>query len=196
MLIESIIKRAGGTEVPMPVEGADDITYHFKPQDGKFDSPHVAEVANEAHAARFLAITEGFKIPGAPDPVEIVAPVAPLYTGLAAIDPDSVSNKWLTDYAHDVMGIDGPSKPRLADKLKQDFGVDMNAAVHTAADIIREHVRHAAAEDRSSQDYEREQEREREHHAEIPQETAPDAGEGLLEERTKRPYNRKPKEAE
>lgn len=196
MLIESIIKRAGGTEVPMPVEGADDITYHFKPQDGKFDSPHVAEVASEAHAARFLAITEGFKIPGAPDPVEVVAPVAPLYTGLAAVDPDAVSNKWLTDYAHDVMGIDGPSKPRLADKLKQDFGVDMNAAVHTAADIIREHVRHAAAEDRSSQDYEREQEREREQHAAAPKEAAQEAEEGAPAERTKRTYTRRAKEAE
>ena len=30
MLIEHIIKRAGGTEIPMPVAGGDDITYHFQ----------------------------------------------------------------------------------------------------------------------------------------------------------------------
>jgi hypothetical protein len=56
MKIECKIKRAGGTIVDMPNEGAADTRYHFQPVDpSRADSPHVAEVANDDHAQRFLA---------------------------------------------------------------------------------------------------------------------------------------------
>ena len=54
MKIESIIRRAKGTKVTF-----DDTTYHFKPEDPK--GPHVAEVKDEEHIERFLAIPEGFR---------------------------------------------------------------------------------------------------------------------------------------
>lgn len=55
MKIECKIKRANGTVVDMPNEGAPDTRYHFKPVDARENSPHVAEVANDDHAQRFLA---------------------------------------------------------------------------------------------------------------------------------------------
>lgn len=50
------IQRAGGSKVPMPNPGAPDTVYHFKPAADDPDGAHVAEVKNEAHAARFLSI--------------------------------------------------------------------------------------------------------------------------------------------
>lgn len=59
MLIESIIKRRGGTYIPFGPADNPEVVYHFAPTvDG---GPHVCEVANEAHIERFLSITEGFR---------------------------------------------------------------------------------------------------------------------------------------
>ncbi len=52
MIIHSLIKREGGTVVPM---GND--TYNFKPDE---NGNHVCEVKNKAHIERFLSIKEGF----------------------------------------------------------------------------------------------------------------------------------------
>jgi len=72
MLIESKIRREGGTIVDMG-KGANTRRYHFKPQaplnpnnpEAHLHVPHVAEVENENDLARFLAIPEGYKIHGA-----------------------------------------------------------------------------------------------------------------------------------
>lgn len=48
-------RRASGTRVTLDGE-----TYHFKPQSKASDAPHVAEVDNDEHVQRLLAITEGF----------------------------------------------------------------------------------------------------------------------------------------
>jgi hypothetical protein len=52
MIIESLIKREGGTEV---IIGDD--KYLFEPNE---DGAHVSEVDNKEHIERFLSITEGF----------------------------------------------------------------------------------------------------------------------------------------
>jgi hypothetical protein len=54
MKIECILKREGGTTTE--VGG---VQYHFEPL---ADGAHVAEVAEEAHIDRFLAIPEGYKV--------------------------------------------------------------------------------------------------------------------------------------
>jgi hypothetical protein len=54
MQIESIIKRPNGSKITIG-----DTQYHFKPN---ADGAHVADVENDAHIARFLSITEGFKL--------------------------------------------------------------------------------------------------------------------------------------
>lgn len=73
MKIESIIKRASGTEVVL-----DRTRYVFLPID-KNDpqSPHVCDVSDEDHVATFLRIKEGYREyeeGAAPAPLRIVAP--------------------------------------------------------------------------------------------------------------------------
>jgi len=53
MLIESIIKREGGTHVTLG-ENA----YHFQPRE---DGRHVADVQDDEDADTLLAITEGYR---------------------------------------------------------------------------------------------------------------------------------------
>jgi len=66
MQIESKIKRPGGTHVDMGTK-----QYHFAPLD---DGAHVAEVLDEAHQDRFLAISEGYRLyrPGQKAAAEIL----------------------------------------------------------------------------------------------------------------------------
>ena len=67
MLIESLIKRKGGTTIAMQMLGKrGKISYHFKPVDpDNVDSPHLCEVTDKHHIQKFLSITEGFMIAGA-----------------------------------------------------------------------------------------------------------------------------------
>jgi hypothetical protein len=71
MKIECILHRKGGTHVEMPGK-----TYHFAEQ---ADGRHVADVANDTHIERFLAIPEAYRIaraPGEPEPAPLPVPVA------------------------------------------------------------------------------------------------------------------------
>lgn len=73
MKIECKLKRAGGTHVDMGTA-----KYHFAPLE---DGAHVANVEDEAHEARFLSISEAYRVykgsaEGAPAAV-IVAATAP-----------------------------------------------------------------------------------------------------------------------
>lgn len=52
-LIECILKRPGGSRIDLG-----DVIYHFKPQ---ASGAHVAEVADDQHARRLLAIRESFR---------------------------------------------------------------------------------------------------------------------------------------
>lgn len=57
MKVESKIKRKGGSHVDM----GDGTEYHFKPEDGRHESPHVALVPVKAHLKRLLSI-EGYDL--------------------------------------------------------------------------------------------------------------------------------------
>lgn len=54
MQIECTIRRKGGSKPTL-----DGTTYHFAPLS---DGAHVADVENDAHIARFLAIPESFRL--------------------------------------------------------------------------------------------------------------------------------------
>lgn len=87
LLIESILKRGGGSVIPMPNP---EITYHFAPdQEGR----HVAVVADPGHAQRFMQIPEGFRLVGAvaapPMGARIEAPAAPEAPTAPAPEPVS-----------------------------------------------------------------------------------------------------------
>lgn len=74
MDIECKLKREGGTRAAI-----DKTEYHFAPRD---DGAHVAFVADEAHADRFLAIPEAYKVyrgkAAAPVARKAAAPVVPV----------------------------------------------------------------------------------------------------------------------
>lgn len=62
MLIESLIRREGGTTISMPNgKGEDDTEYHFAPSRASAGA-HVCDVTKKAHLQRFLGIAEGFAI--------------------------------------------------------------------------------------------------------------------------------------
>lgn len=80
MQIECKIKRAGGTKITMPNPDGSAAEYHFAPIDPtRADSPHVASVADEAHAARLLDIPEAYApfTAGKAPKVDLPKPVAP-----------------------------------------------------------------------------------------------------------------------
>lgn len=71
MKIECILRREGGTRAEIG-----GIEYHFEPL---ADGAHVAEIANDEHADRFLAIPEAYKVYRGKDtpkgePREVTAP--------------------------------------------------------------------------------------------------------------------------
>lgn len=74
MKIESIIRRPGGSHIPLWGE-----TYHFVPTPAP-SGPHVAEVNDPEHIGRFLSITEGFRVAkdqAEPAPVPAPKSIAP-----------------------------------------------------------------------------------------------------------------------
>ncbi len=69
MKIECTLARKGGTFVEL-----DGRTYHFKPDD---NLKHVAEVADEDHITRLLAIREGYRVLGDEPPAKPAKPAEP-----------------------------------------------------------------------------------------------------------------------
>jgi hypothetical protein len=78
MKIQCVLIRQGGTKVDI-----DNVQYHFEPLP---DGAHVADVENEDHVDRFLAIAEGYKLyrgdlapVGAPEAIEPSPVVIPVF---------------------------------------------------------------------------------------------------------------------
>lgn len=91
MLVECILKRAGGTKVDL-----DGIVYHFTDKNDRSGlGRHIAIVGTKAHVQRFMQIPEGYQLaddlePSAPavltTPAPVIAAAAPPVT-LAEPDP-------------------------------------------------------------------------------------------------------------
>lgn len=120
MLVESILKRQGGTHVEM----RDGAKYHFK-DDGT--GRHVAIVSNSEHLGRFLSITEGFRL--VTDSSGSVAPAtgaldAKLATG-ATVDVSEVKSDAVTKG-------DGVSATEVvsADDLTEDSDIELIRAAY------------------------------------------------------------------
>ena len=73
MLIKCKLKREGGSKIKIG-----GVEYHFAPDD---NGDHVAEVTNEAHANRFLEISEAYEAVGAKKQVKAVQAQAPTEPG-------------------------------------------------------------------------------------------------------------------
>lgn len=89
MKLECRIRRAGGTETTMPNPDESVTAYHFKPIDPtRADSPHVAEVSDQAHYDRFIAVAPECYVPfdGKAPKVDLPKPQAPVITEPVATD--------------------------------------------------------------------------------------------------------------
>jgi len=109
MLIERKLKTPGGTVVEIDGE-----EYHFKPQNGDDDNPHVCEVRNPAHIKLLLAVDDGEAY------VEVPSSTQP---------------------ASDIPSeFDGMTKAQLCELAKEEFGVELkkNKAVRTLIAEIME----------------------------------------------------------
>lgn len=62
MLIESIFRRKGGSFIPFGPAAKPTVVYHFAPESDDKDAKHVCEVTDPDHIARFLSITEGYRL--------------------------------------------------------------------------------------------------------------------------------------
>ena len=147
-LVESLIKRANGSTVDFGYHGAKKVSYTFKPVDPEDNqSPHVADVANEKHYNQLIAVTEGFRAydPDDYQPVDAIimsdATDEPKATkndfdDLLSVDPETVSNNWLGEFAVEILKIKPTQKAALAEYLKTTYEVEVEKST-TANEIIR-----------------------------------------------------------
>ena len=111
-LIEHTIRRKNGSLIPI-----EDEEYHFLPLSDAKNAPHIAEVKNRAHVARFLSIPTFREY----DPEHVDEPVKPPL--LPERQPaEDMSMRELRQYAKDL-GINDKSKEDIHQFLVR-FGGD------------------------------------------------------------------------
>jgi len=132
MKIESLIKRAKGTQVRL---GKTD--YDFQPDKG---GAHVCEVTDKEHIALFLAVREGYCVAGeAPaEQDEQQATDVDEYP-LAGIDVAKLTNKKLMELAGKHLGLTGTNRAKAVEFGRANFGIDFSAGKEKATynDILR-----------------------------------------------------------
>lgn len=134
MKIESLIKRAKGTQVRL---GKTD--YDFQPDKS---GAHVCEVTDKEHIALFLAVREGYCVAGeAPAaPEEDNTPSVDEFP-LAEIDVATITNKKLAELAAKHLGLTGTNRAKALEFGRANFGgVDLAAGKEKATynDILRD----------------------------------------------------------
>jgi hypothetical protein len=126
MLIESIIKRPGGSEVSLG-----DALYLFAPTSNQDDAPHVGEVSDAGHIATLLAIKEGYRELGKEAEQEVLA----LEPVEEVLNPNALTNRDLLAWAREH-GIIEQSRESIEEYAKR-FGmaIDKRKAIPT---LLRE----------------------------------------------------------
>jgi hypothetical protein len=125
MKIESLIKRKNGTKVQLDAPKRE---YHFAPENGNFNDPHVCEVEEENHARILLRISGGYRLAEgetAP-PDEDITP--PRLKGSAVHDArytikggDVIELEDLVNMAFDDSGLDEDDWNELADQQRYEY---------------------------------------------------------------------------
>lgn len=125
MKIESLIKRKNGTKVQLDEPKRE---YHFAPESGNFNDPHVCEVEEESHARILLRISGGYRLAEgetAP-PDEDLTP--PRLKGSAVHDArytikggDTVELEDLVNMAFEDSGLDEDGWNELADQQRYEY---------------------------------------------------------------------------
>lgn len=133
MKIECILRREGGTRAE--IGGT---TYHFKPVDLP-DAPHLADIADREHIARFLSITEGYRLAESESEgvaaVIVEAPVTPVTPTHSHQMPAPVTPVEPATVAEPVIGdnYDDLDRDALAELYAARFGSRAPAHIKKAS---------------------------------------------------------------
>lgn len=150
-LVECLLKREGGTTVDFGFHNRKKVKYHFAPLDvNDPDSPHVCNVPNEEHYDRFVVgIPEAYRPYDHDAEYEPAMSMASASSGednfdpsndendLLSVNPEEVSNKWLGDFAKNVLKTPVTQKQKLADLATEQYGLEFDYSTTTATDIVR-----------------------------------------------------------
>lgn len=130
MKIELTLKRKGGSEIDM----GDGTTYHFKPEDGRHESPHVAAVANTAHVKRLLGIP-GYEVFDGDAPAE---PVKPQVKPVAPVGGQTNAPSILdagSDQTRPAPGADMPLEHMTETDLRATYEAELGKKPHHKAGL-------------------------------------------------------------
>lgn len=116
MLIESKIKRKDGTTVTM-----DGVTYHFSPDES---GAHVCEVSHKRHIQRFLSISEGYCIAGAPDDEPVAKQEAAADDPLNGVDVVEVVDEFEEEGEEEEEEEDGDIDQLDLDELAERYAAN------------------------------------------------------------------------
>lgn len=162
-LVESIIKRKGGTVVPFGHGHHRQVNYHFKPIDSSSpDSAHVCDVPDDVHRHQLLAIKDGYRLYNQPeeqffedgdqdddddqggnkqgqgdDTVD--------YEDMLGLNADTVSTDFLKKYAKEHLKISATSKATAQEYAKSNYDIDLDGTM-TVISMLREIMKAEQAE--------------------------------------------------
>lgn len=129
MKIECLLKRAGGSIVSI-----DSATYHFRPESGLFEDPHVAEVGDDDHIDLLMAIVPPAYL-AVPFPMPIAAPSARTLTATPPTHPAPAAAGAVTTVSSPVAAKKPAKKAKAApaapvpEPAKEEAPVDPFAAM-------------------------------------------------------------------
>lgn len=158
-LVESIIKRKGGTVVPFGHGHHKQVNYHFKPTDSSSpDSAHVCDVPDDVHRHQLLAIKDGYRLYNQHEEQfeddqdedddqddnnqggDVVD-----YEDMLGLNADAVSTDFLKKYAKDHLKISSTSKATAQEYAKSNYDIDLEGTM-TVISMLREIMKAEQAE--------------------------------------------------
>lgn len=145
-LVECLIKRKGGSDIPFGFSAAKQVTYRFRPLDTSDpESPHIADVTNDDHYDRLISIRESFR-PYSPATYQPATQIPSANTedvfdpidgnDLLSVDLNTVSNDWLQAFAKDVLKLPPKNKEKLSQYASETYEIDLAHSM-TANEMIR-----------------------------------------------------------
>ncbi|WP_151721060.1 hypothetical protein [Acinetobacter ursingii] len=147
-LVECLIKRKGGSDVPFGFSAAKQVSYRFRPLDANDpESPHIADVTNDDHYDRLISIRESFR-PYSQATYQPATQIPSANTNdedgfdptdgndLLSVDLNTVSNDWLQAFAKDVLKLPPKNKERLSLYASDTYEIDLAHSM-TANEMIR-----------------------------------------------------------
>lgn len=149
-LVESIIKRKGGSTVAFGHGHHKRVEYLFKPERTLPNDPHVCVVDNNEHRKKLLETTEGYRLYNAvldnqdeddqdDEGLKQLSKVSDSvdYEDLLGLNAETVTADWLKLYAKDHLKISSSSKAVIIEYAQSNYGAKLESTL-TATSLLRE----------------------------------------------------------